>query len=729
MSAPRDGGMERTLGFYAAVAISLGAMIGSGIFVLPGLASSIAGPSAALAYVLAGLVVVPAALSQSEMATAMPEAGGTYLYVDRAMGPLMGTVAGFGVWFSLVFKAAFALVGLGAYMAFFAHIPVKPLALAIAVVITAVNLVGVRRSGGVQALLVATVLATLGFFLVYGSASVDTETLTPFLEGGFGGLLAAAGLVSVSYAGVMKVASVAEEVKEPDRTLPRSILTSTFFMIALFPVVMIVIIGNSGGIDITGSRTPVTDVAGSFLGAGGVDVIAIVAVLALVGEANAGLLAGSRYPLAMARRGLAPAVLNRVGSRSGTPVASILFTGGVLIVLIAFVPLLELAKLASAFQLLVLSLVNIALIAFRESGLRWYRPTFRSPLYPWIQIAGILASGVLITRMGMIPLIGAVGIVGGGIGFYQGFGRSRANRESVSLDALRARNNHRLITMTELALADRGLDRILIPILGEMPPNRRRDLFRIAGHLASGSGVIDIVRFVAPGTDDDEDETAGGPGPLVDDSESTGPVVWTETITTTDPRHAISDYVWDNGVNLVLADMPQDLARSRGAVRDLKWLRDNLQCDTIFLRNRDLEDLQTIVIMGSGGPFDILKISLANRVAVAEGATIRFVHVVGEDSTEAQMGATRAYHTKLDELTAVDTISEIERAENLVQALSTMARGANLVVLGAAAQRFRVFSDLADRIAEQLDCPVLLVHATDSHRHTLIGGLLERFIY
>ena len=94
-------------------------MIGSGIFVLPGLAFKIAGPSVVLAFFLAGVVVLPAALSQSEMATAMPEAGGTYLYIDRAMGPLMGTIAGFGVWFSLVFKASFALVGLSAYLEFF----------------------------------------------------------------------------------------------------------------------------------------------------------------------------------------------------------------------------------------------------------------------------------------------------------------------------------------------------------------------------------------------------------------------------------------------------------------------------------------------------------------------------------------------------------------------------------------------------------------------------------
>ena len=102
-NATPSGTLSRTLGLYALLTISIGAMIGSGIFVLPGLAFKIAGPSVVLAFLVAGIVVLPAALSKSEMATAMPQAGGTDLYIDRAMGPLLGTIAGFGVWFSLVF--------------------------------------------------------------------------------------------------------------------------------------------------------------------------------------------------------------------------------------------------------------------------------------------------------------------------------------------------------------------------------------------------------------------------------------------------------------------------------------------------------------------------------------------------------------------------------------------------------------------------------------------------
>lgn len=141
---PRE--LERDLGLYATVTISIGAMVGSGIFVLPGLAAEMAGPAVILAYPLAGLVVLPAALSKAETATAMPESGGTYLFIDRAMGPLPGTIAGLGAWFTLLFESAFALVGLGAYLLLFAPLPTKPVALALGVALLVVNLVGVKQT-------------------------------------------------------------------------------------------------------------------------------------------------------------------------------------------------------------------------------------------------------------------------------------------------------------------------------------------------------------------------------------------------------------------------------------------------------------------------------------------------------------------------------------------------------------------------------------------------------
>ncbi|MDH5374078.1 MAG: amino acid permease, partial [Acidimicrobiia bacterium] len=248
----------------AVFTVSLGAMIGSGIFVLPGLATELAGPAAVVAYLLAGLIVVPAALSMAEMASAMPIAGGTYVFIDRAMGPLMGTIAGFGVWFALVFKSAFALVGFEGYLDFFVDIPVELVGIGLAVLLTAMNATGVRVSGRFQTVIVAAVLGVLMFIVVGGAGSTDPEAFTPFAPHGFGGILAATGLVFVSYAGVTKVASIAEEVRNPSRSLPIGMLGSIGLMLILYPALIAVVVGNVDLATLSTDAAPMVTAAGRF---------------------------------------------------------------------------------------------------------------------------------------------------------------------------------------------------------------------------------------------------------------------------------------------------------------------------------------------------------------------------------------------------------------------------------------------------------------------------------
>ena len=157
--------LERDLGLPSVLAISIGAMVGSGIFILPALALKMAGPAVVLAYLLAGVLVLPAALSKAEMATAMPEAGGTYIYIERGMGPMLGTVAGIGTWFALSFKGALALVGGVPYLVVLFDLPVKPVALGLAALLIVVNLLGAKQTGRLQVVIVAAMLAAMVWFV------------------------------------------------------------------------------------------------------------------------------------------------------------------------------------------------------------------------------------------------------------------------------------------------------------------------------------------------------------------------------------------------------------------------------------------------------------------------------------------------------------------------------------------------------------------------------------
>jgi APA family basic amino acid/polyamine antiporter len=433
--------LERDLGLYATVTISMGAMIGSGIFVLPALGLKKAGPAVILAYILAGLVVLPAALSKAEMATAMPESGGTYLYIDRAMGPLAGTIAGIGAWFSLVFKSSFALVGLGAYLLLLIPISdglIKIVALGLAALIVVLNIVGTEQSGKAQSIIVTAVVFALAAYVLNSGFIVEPTRFQGFTAKGADGVVTAAAFVFVSYAGVTKIASVAEEIENPDRNLPLGILISMGVMMLLYTLVVAVVVGlndpnvlTTSGPNGGPSLTPMADGADQLLGGFGVVAIALIAILALTSMANAGVLASSRFPLAMSRDSLAPTHLATVSKRFSTPRNSILLTGGLLLALIAFVPVVELAKLASAFQILVFSFVNVALIVFRTSGVDSYQPSFKSPGYPYVQFAGFFGGLALLTQMGMFPILGAAGIIVGGIGWYLIYGRTRTDREGA----------------------------------------------------------------------------------------------------------------------------------------------------------------------------------------------------------------------------------------------------------------------------------------------------------
>jgi amino acid transporter len=490
--------LERNLGLVATTTVSIGAMIGSGIFVLPGLAFAKAGPAVILAYFLAGAIVLPAALSKAEMATALPEAGGTYLYIDRAMGPLPGTIAGIGAWFSLVFKSAFALVGLGAYLLVVVEIPgglLTVVGVAIAALLLAVNVVGVEQTGRLQVAIVGLVLLSLVGFVVDGGTFVDATAYHPFFPEGGGGLLAATGFVFVSYAGVTKIASVAEEVEDPGRNIPRAILGSVVLMMLVYTLTAFVVVGvTPPGQLRAGGLTPMADAAAGFLGDAGRLGIAAVAVLALASMANAGILSSSRYPLAMSRDSLAPARFGRISERFRTPVDAITVTGALLLALIVFVPVDDLAKLASAFQILVFAFVNVALIAFRESELDWYDPAFVAPGYPWVQLFGVGGSAVLLGGMGPIPLAGAAGIVLAGGIWYRVYGREKTDREGAALDALRRSVSRETLESTERAVAS-GTDAVLVVTGADADPERVLTLARIGAAVVAPGGRLRVTRI------------------------------------------------------------------------------------------------------------------------------------------------------------------------------------------------------------------------------------------
>lgn len=434
--------LKKELGLFDVYAISTGAMFSSGFFLLPGLAAAKTGPSVPLAYFVAGIFILPAMLSVAELATAMPRAGGAYYFLDRALGPLVGTVGGLGTWVALMLKSAFALVGMGAYLAIFVEVPIRPLAIVLTVVFMLVNIIGTKETGGLQRVLVAALLVILTFFIVQGLIEVGSlgfvevtrDQFTPFLPYGFNGFMATVGFVFVSYAGLTKVASVSEEVRNPDRNIPLGMGLSLATASVVYTLGVYIIVAVLDPVQLRGDLAPVATAAQEFFdwlpGSTGVLLIVIAALAAFASTGNAGIMSASRYPLAMARDRLVAEPFGRIG-RFQTPVIAILATGGVMILAILALDIEGIAKLASAFQLLLFALLNLAVIIMRESRIEGYDPGFRSPLYPWMQIIGTLTPFWLITEMGEMAIVFTLGLVALTTGWYFYYARPRVERSGA----------------------------------------------------------------------------------------------------------------------------------------------------------------------------------------------------------------------------------------------------------------------------------------------------------
>lgn len=423
--------LERRLNLTSVIAISIGGMLGSGIFVLPGIAAAKTGPSIWMAYLLAGLCVLPAALSKSELATAMPTSGGTYVYIERAFGPMFGTISGIGLWLSLLLKSSFALVGFGAYLYVFAEFPLKTTALSCLILILILNVLGVKKVGKVQIVVVGFSLIGLIAILVFGLPIVESTNLNPAFTNGTTGLLAATAFVFISYAGVTKVAAIAEEIKNPGRNLPLGMLITLLLIASMYSLISFTLVGNIPIPELAQDIRPIYTLA-SYLGGNIAGIIAAgIGVVTLISMANSGVLASSRFPFAMSRDQLLPEFLSKVHQKYMTPVATILATCIAMALVILFLDVEKIAKLASAFQVMMFVAVNAALIVLRETAVQWYTPTYRSPLYPWVQVFGILSGLLLLVILGWLGLLAAALIFVIGIAVYYAYGSSRVQRSGV----------------------------------------------------------------------------------------------------------------------------------------------------------------------------------------------------------------------------------------------------------------------------------------------------------
>ncbi|MDP8257837.1 MAG: amino acid permease [Candidatus Aadella gelida] len=479
-----DNKLKKELKLLDVFCVATGAMISSGLFILPGIAHALAGPAVVVSYFLAGLLAMTGMLSQAELVSAMPKAGGTYFYVARSMGPVVATIDGLLTWLSVSLKSAFALVGIAALMSLIGTFDARIIGAAFCLVFVLINYFGVKKAGRIQIVIVLILLALLIFYIARGIPLVDMKNFVPFAPHGIAAVFSTAGFVFVSYGGLLKVASIAEEVKNPGKVVPLGMILSLITVGVLYTLVIFVTSGVLGAQQLDHSLTPISD--GALVVAGKYGQIAMVfaAILAFVSTANAGIMSASRYPLALSRDGLLPNIFSKINLRFKTPGVAIIATG-IIMVLALFLNLKMLIEVASTVLIFTFIFSCLCVIIMRESGIKNYRPQFRAPFYPWLQISGIFGCWLLVVNMGKEALFISSLLFAAGATIFWFYGRQRTKRDFALL--------HLIEKVTAREFVDVSLETELKEIIHERDEIVKDRFDRVIEE----SKVIDIQKSVS----------------------------------------------------------------------------------------------------------------------------------------------------------------------------------------------------------------------------------------
>lgn len=439
--------LKKEISFFGVFSIATGAMISSGIFILPGMAFAKTGSAVFISYLLAGILGLLGILSVVELSTAMPKAGGDYYFINKTFGPLLGTVSGFLGWFSLSLKSAFAIFGISEIIYIYSGMSPLISGAILTAFFVMMNIVGVKEAVTFQNILVSGLLILMGIFTVAGIPEVDFSYFQNLAETNINSIVVTSGFVFISFGGLLNIANISEEVKNPSRNIPLGIIASISIVTIFYTLITYVLTGTLNPVAFKESLTPVADSAKLFLGNPGYIIIITASALAFFTTANAGIMSASRYPMALSRDQLLPKSISSVSKRFNTPAAAIILTG-IVIYISLLLPLELMVKAASTVILTSYVLTNISVIILRESGITNYKPSFKAPLYPWLQIICIVVFSFFIIDLGTQAVEISLALLFISFCVYIFYGRKLQQNEYVLLYFLKNIADKRLIQNT-----------------------------------------------------------------------------------------------------------------------------------------------------------------------------------------------------------------------------------------------------------------------------------------
>ena len=784
MSQKEQVTLARTLGYFDATMIGVGAMIGAGIFVLTGLAAGEAGPGAILAFVLNAFVTLITAFTYAELASAIPEAGGGYAFAKHAFPGVLGFLSGWMLWFAYSVACALYAVGFGGYFMELLHSyapsisemlvgmlghggSVALVTFAVSAFFISLNVYGADVTGKAENIITMAKIIVLGIFAAFGVIAIFNEptlfvdNFTPFLPKGFGGVIVTMGLTFIAFEGYDLIATVSEEIKDPTRNIPKATFTSLSIAVLIYLLIVLVSLGavdpttfgdifgkQPAELGIPGAQvldpadpainttweilgifkeTGIVRAAENFMPAVGVLIIVFGGLLSTMSALNATVMASSRVAFSMGRERMLPNVLATIHPVRRTPQIAVMVTGLIFVGMAVFLPIEVVGSAASVLFLLSFALVNGALIILRNADPALGKG-FKTPLFPWLPALGITINLALaFYQVVFQPVAWIVSLVWIGVGgvIYFAYTKSRVTPK-VPAPII----SERQLTSREFT--------VMVPVNN---PQQARLLGFLGGIIAADqNGELLALHVVQVPTQlsliEGQEYLSTGHKVIRDvykGAEGMGIPVHSLLRLGRNVGQVIQMTVEEQDVNLLMMGWP-GYSYKGGEVSNpiIDMIGIDPPCDVAFVRFRKREAPRKILVATRGDFHAPLALKLA-RIQAHDyenyhelSSSITLLQVVPPDMGDFGRYRAASRLRRLAEENNVQAWVQILPAEDEYQCILEEAEAHDLVIVHAPSEGLleqRLFGSIPQRLARECSKTVIMVK-----RHSAFQSRMRRFL-
>jgi amino acid transporter/nucleotide-binding universal stress UspA family protein len=747
--------LSRDLTCFDITMIGVGAMIGAGIFVLTGIAAGTAGPALILAFALNGIVTILTAMVYAELGSAIPEAGGGYLWIKEGLPGGSAFLAGWMSWFAHAVAGSLYALGFGAYLeqvlAAFGlsisglHGPwaQKALAAAVAVLFLYINYRGVSETGMAGNVVTIAKIAILAVFVGSGLLTMwrHPEFLgkfTPFLPNGWTGVLSAMGLTFVAFEGYEIIVQAGEEVRDPRRNLPRAVFWSLAIVIPIYLLVAFTALGAVS----PETGEPSWQWLGTYAELGlvqaarqfmplGTTLLLLGGLLSTMSALNATTFSSTRVSFAMGRDRNLPDLFAHINRRTRTPVVALAASGAIIIAVAVAVPIEHVAAATDIMFLLLFLQVNIAAVTIRKKYGDKLRYGYVIPFFAAVTILGVVTKLLLaLALLHYSPLawsVAALWIAAGWL-VWRGYASARERGKRAAP-----------VLATERLRTKKERFRVLVPVddVATMP-----GLVHVASQLARiQDGDIVVLHTVA--VPRQVPPSAGRP--LIQQARATvdhatalaeragARVSALVRVSHRQPWRAVVDTIVEYRADVVILGWrgrPRSHWHHRG--REIDRILTHANCDLIAIQNPPASPAaRVLVAVSTSGPAELM-LSVARLFAARRGV-IELVHVTPKDSPASDAGQKRikAFEDLAQTANEADTKGprvsvRVLEAADPVAAIGARVQSGDVLVIGPERGgwlREQLYGSMARRLGARVDVTLTMVH----RRSTVVIHNLRSF--